>query len=255
LVGTDDSGTAVALVVSHDCDLIQSCEIEPSVEVIIGRRVAAADGNFTHGKNPRRLHLAVEQNGVPMYVDLLARDKGLIPKKGLAGELPDGGLVLSPRDRSLLQHWLAARYRRSAFPEEFERRLSVREIHKRIAKIVEPLGEHLIAIFFDVDEGRDLERQGAADVYTLSIDLLYSTERDPDAAKTAAQRAAEDISAILRKICYVAEEDSWQNIELKGCEPISDMAMTYADSVLLKKWNADYLSFRGEAAEQPVLSE
>jgi hypothetical protein len=254
LVGADDSGTALALVVSHDCDLTQTCEIEPLVEVVIGRPVAAADGNFTHAKNPRRLHLAAEQGGAALYLDLLARDKRLVPKERLAGERPDQGFVLAPRDRSVLQRWLAARYRRSAFADEFDRRLHDRELHKRIAKIVEPLGEHLIAIFFDVDEGKDVEREGAADVYTLNIDLLYST-RDPEVARAAAENAAKKIAATFRKSCYVEKEDSWKDIELKGCEPISDMALTYADSVLLKKWNADYLSFRSDGAEQPVLSE
>lgn len=255
LVGAPDSGSAVALVVSHDCDLTQTCEIEPFVEVVIGRHVAAADGNFTHAKNPRRLHLAAEQGGAALYLDLLARDKRLVPKEGLAGERPDQGFVLAPRDRSVLQRWMAARYRRSAFADEFDRRLHHRDLHKRIAKIVEPLGEHLIAIFFDVDEGRDVEREGAADVYTLNINLLYSTERDPEVARAAAENAAEKIAATFRKSCYVEKEDSWQDIELKECEPISDTALTYADSVQLKKWNADYLSFRSDAAEQPVLSE
>jgi hypothetical protein len=41
-----------------DSDITQDPEVEPSIEVIIGARVAAADGNLTHAKNPRRLHLA-----------------------------------------------------------------------------------------------------------------------------------------------------------------------------------------------------
>jgi hypothetical protein len=42
--------TAVVLVVSHDCDITQDPEVEPSIEVFIGARVAAANGNFTHAK-------------------------------------------------------------------------------------------------------------------------------------------------------------------------------------------------------------
>jgi hypothetical protein len=46
----EDVGTAIAIVISHDCDLTQTPEAEPLVEVIVGRRVAALDGNFTHAK-------------------------------------------------------------------------------------------------------------------------------------------------------------------------------------------------------------
>src|SRR5215469_16523854 len=122
LSGAEESRKALVLVISHDCDLTQSCEIEPFVEVLVGRRVAAVDGNFTHAKNPRRLHLVAGQGGAALYLDLVARDKRLVPKEQLAGELPDETFALAPRDRSVLQRWLAARYRRSAFPDEFNRR-------------------------------------------------------------------------------------------------------------------------------------
>jgi hypothetical protein len=49
---------------------------------------------------------------------------------------------------------------------------------------------HLVAIFFDVDEGRELERKGPDDRYMLGIDLLYTTESDPVAALSAAEQAA-----------------------------------------------------------------
>jgi hypothetical protein len=61
--------------------------------------------------------------------------------------------------------------------------------------------------------------------------------------------------ATFRNSRYAEKGDSWQDIELKGYDPISDEALTYAHSVVLRKWNADYLSFRSEAAEQPVPSD
>ena len=44
----------------------------------------------------------------------------------------------------------------------------------------------------------------------------------------------------------------WQWIELLGCEPISDEAMTYAMSTQLKKWNMDYLSLRADPPIEPM---
>jgi hypothetical protein len=163
-------------------------------------------------------------------------------------------MELTPENRSVLQRWLAARYRRAAFPDEFERRLRETGVDERVKKIVEPLGTHLIAIFFDVDEGRELERKGADDPYILRIDLLYSTERDPIAALNAAEQAASAISAAFRERCFVAGK-GWQGLELVSCEPISDEAMTYRMSTQLKKWNAEYLSLRADPVAGPMPSE
>jgi hypothetical protein len=237
--------TAIVMVVSHDCDITQDPEIEPTIEVIIGARVGVADGNLTHAKNPRRLHLACTANGSAMCIELRATSKLEIPKDCFAGHLPNAGLEVAPNDLSILQRWLAARYRRAAFPDEFEDRLRKTGVGERIKKIVEPLGTHLVAIFFDVDEGKEVERKGPDDRYLLGVDLLYSTESDPVAALSAAERAASAISAAFRERCFIAGK-AWQEIELLRCEPISDEAMPYATSTQLKRWNADYLSLRAE---------
>jgi hypothetical protein len=237
--------TAIVMVVSHDCDITQVPEVEPSIEIIIGARVGAADGNFTHAKNPRRLHLPCTENGSAMHLDLRATGKREIPKERFAEHVPNAGLEVTPNSLSILQRWLAARYRRAAFADEFEDRLRKTGVGERIKKIVEPLGMHLVAIFFDVDEGKGVERKGPADPYTLEVDLLYSSESDPVAALSAAEQAASAISAAFRERCFIAGK-GWQEIELLGCEPISDEAMSYLMSTQLKKWNADYLSLRAE---------
>jgi hypothetical protein len=245
LVSEKAVATAIVMVVTHDCDRTQDPEVEPSIEVIIGARVAAANGNFTHAKNPRRLHLPCMENGSAMYLELLATGKREIAKDHFAARLPNTSLEVTPNNLSILQRWLAARYRRAAFPDEFEDRLRRTGVGERIKRILEPLGTHLVAIFFDVDEGKEVERNGPDDPYMLGIDLLYSTESDPAAALSAAEQAASAISAAFRERCFIAGK-GWQEIELLECEPISDEAMSYAMSTRLKRWNADYLSLRAE---------
>ncbi len=254
LVREGETSSVVAMVVSHDCDLAQSPAVEPSVEVVVGGRIPAPDGNFSHAKNPRRLHLPCSENGATIYLDLRAKEKRGIPKGELAEHLPNPNMSLTPKNRSVLQQWLAARYRRAAFPEEFERRLAETGLDKRIARILEPLGTYLIAIFFDVDEGQEIERSGADDVYKLRIDLLYSADHDSVAALDVAENAAGAISAAFRDRCFVPRK-GWQGVELVACEPISDEAMTVSMAVQLKKWNADYLSFRADPPTEPMYSE
>lgn len=251
VVRAEDVGTALAIVISHDCDLAQEPETEESVEIIVANRIDVANGNFTHAKNSRKLHLECSIDGATTYLDMQAQHKTRITKAALADHAPAANVVVKPEDRSILQRWLAARYRRSAFPDEFERRLNDTGVTKRITKIVEPLGKYLVAVFFDVDEGVERDRKGEKDLYVLRIDLLYSTEDDPAAAQDAAEKAAIAIAAAFRERCFDAA-GGWKWVELVGCEATSDEAMTYAMSTQLKRWNMDYLSLRADPPEEPM---
>jgi hypothetical protein len=96
---------------------------------------------------------------------------------------------LTAAELAILQRWLAARYRRSAFPDEFDRRLQDTGLQDRIGKILKTYGALISAIYFDVDQGEEVRRFGSDDPYTLSIYLLFSTEIDPEAAEKAADTA------------------------------------------------------------------
>src|SRR5260370_16796838 len=144
VVRAEDAGSAVAVVISHDCDLAQGSETEPSVEIIVAKRIDAANGNFTHAKNSRRLHLECVVDGVTAYLDMQAQGKREIKKDDLAGHAPSPNVIVKPEDRSVLQRWLAARYRRAAFPDEFERRLNDTRVSKPLATPPHPPANPLV---------------------------------------------------------------------------------------------------------------
>jgi hypothetical protein len=252
LVPAESVESSAAVVISHDCDLAQLPEGEPLVEVIVSQRIEKPDGNCTHAKNSRRLHLPCTASGTPACLDLRAQTKATIRKDDLAGHTPNAEVVIDPKEKNVLQRWLAVRYRRAAFPDEFVKRLNDTGVAKRIAKILEPLGKHMIAVFFDVDEGLEKVRNGETDLYQLRIDLLYSTDEDPAIAQAAAEKAAASITAAFRDRCFDSVA-GWKWIELVGCEPIADQAMTFAQSTQLKQWNMDYLSLRGDSPAEPML--
>ena len=79
LVG-DNSDSAIAIVISHDCDLAQPPESEPAVEIIVGCKVSKADGNFAFAKNARRLQLNCSAGDVPAIVDLSAGAKTFVSR-------------------------------------------------------------------------------------------------------------------------------------------------------------------------------
>jgi hypothetical protein len=58
------------VVISHDCDLANDVlQIEPDVEVIVGRSVPKGDGNYFWAKAPRTLHIetGMDQNPNQSY--------------------------------------------------------------------------------------------------------------------------------------------------------------------------------------------
>jgi hypothetical protein len=250
----DSLDSTVVLIISHDCDIASEPGIEPFVEAIAGKKIMGANGNFTNGKNPRRLHLALTDSGASIWIELVANARMVIPKAHLVNHRPCPKTSLSPANRNRLQAWLAARYRRSAFPDNFDLQLNTAGVYDRLTKILKPLDDHIIAVFFDVDEGAEREHADEGDPFTLTIDLLYSTENDPVAAEAAATKACNEITQVFRERCFDSNTQSWSSVELLGCSAISDQALTYADSLKLKRWNADYISLRAEPSK-PMITD
>jgi hypothetical protein len=250
LVPAEDADSKLAIVISHDCDLAQLPGSESRVEIIVAQRVDAGDGNFTHAKNARRLHLPYKIAGQTTRWELSAPSKTSISKEALADQAPNADALLDGKTKAILRKWLGSRYNRGSFADEFVERLGT-HIGDRITKIVKPVGNHIIAVFFDVDEGEEKDRNGADDVYRLYIYLLYNTQDDEAAARKAVEKAAEEITKLFSERCCPGGE--WQWIKLEGCEAISDNAMTYVQSTYLRTWDMEYLSFRGDGPPGPML--
>lgn len=244
----------IVVVATHDCDLAQDPEAEPVVEVVVGRLVTDKDGNCTHAKNARKLH--VEFTGdADFWAEFEATAKASIAKLLLNQFSPRPDARLTPENHAILQMWLASRYRRSAFPDEFERRLTSKEfkLHEKIAKAVKPHGELIAGVFFDVDEGQEVTRDGPDDTYTLDITILHAADPNFDAAEKAAQTVAEAIEKAFKTKLFNPTK-TWQNIELRSCEPISESVLTYQMFKQLKRWRLEHMSLAADP-QQPVLAE
>jgi hypothetical protein len=250
LVPAEAADSKLAIVISHDCDLAQLPGSESRVEIIVAQRVDAGDGNFTHAKNARRLHMPYKIAGQTTWWELSAPSKASISKEALADQAPNADALLDGKTKAILRKWLGSRYNRGSFADEFGERLRT-HIGDPITKIVKPVGNHIIAVFFDVDEGEEKDRNGADDVYELYIYLLYNTQDDEAAARKAVEKAAEEITKLFSERCCPGGE--WQWIKLEGCEVISDNAMPYVQSTYLRTWDMEYLSFRGDGPPGPML--
>jgi hypothetical protein len=249
----DGAPGTIVVVISHDCDLAALPDKEPEVELIVGRLVEKAAGNYTHAKTPRVLHLEFSTPDGSKFVELGAINKRRLPKEALADEMPQPGFKLSPSDQSILQRWLAARYRRSGFPDEFEKRLKDSGGSERLTKIVKPAGQHICAIFFDVDEGAEVQRKDPEDTYALAIVLLHTSQPNARESETVALDLKAKIELAFQDL-FFKKNNRWTGIELVDCSVMSDEALTYAQSVILKQWRLEHLSLR-EEEEQPMMDQ
>ena len=107
-----------------------------------------------------------------------------------------------------------------------------------------------------MDEGNEITRRGADDVYELQVTLLHATNADPEQAESAATLAKKRVEEIFLQRCFQKTDtlSKWQWLELVGVDVISDQALTYANSLQLMKWQADHVSLRTDPP-QPMFEE
>lgn len=246
----------VVIVASHDCDLTQLPNAEPALEVIAGCLIGSLQGNFTHTKSPRKLHVEVQTANGIVFIELLAVNKISISKEMLVDFLPDSNLSINVDNLNIFQRWLALRYRRTAFPDGFESRLKSKpnKLDEKINGILRKYGASITAIFFDVDEGNDLEKIDNNDTYMLDITIIFGDKPDYDAAEKDAKIASDSIKELFVSKLYDESKQSWLDIELRYCESMSEDALTYKQSTILKQWRLEHVSL-AEVPAQALLEQ
>lgn len=245
---TPDSTCVV--VISHDCDLANDAlQIEPDVEVIVGRRLPKGDGNYFWAKTPRTLHVDVQQNDTADVVELIATAKRLISKQALAAFSPDAAYSFPGKSLSALRSWLGIRYNRAAFPDPFVDRLSQSKVDKRLAKIIEPVGNLLSAVYFDVDGGKEIDHSDGSP-YDLKIVLAYPPGDDPDLAADEVEKLEAAIAELFREKHFDQATGKWNGVALKQCMSISEDDLRVSRARLLTQWRLEYMTLKADE-EQP----
>jgi len=244
---TPDSTCVV--VISHDCDLAnEALQIEPDVEVIVGRHLPKGDGNYFWAKAPRTLHVDVLKNGAASIVELTATAKRLIPKSVLAAFAPDAAYSFSGKSLSALRSWLGVRYNRAAFPDPFVTRLSQFKVDKRLAKIIEPVDNLLSAVYFDVDSGREIDHSDGSP-YELKIVLAYPPGDDPEYAANEVGKLEAAIEELFTRKLFDEATGKWNGITLKTCMSISEDDLPVSKARLLTQWRLEYMTLKADEAQ------
>jgi len=248
LAHPDAGQETVVMTISHDCDL--TCDdlaVEPHAEVIVGRIVANANGNFSWGKSPRTLHLPMLKGGAVVTVELVATGKRLIEKTALAQFDPHPDFAPTEKALAILRGWLSARYNRGAFPDTFVDRMKATKFDAKLAKLLEPCGDQISHVFFDVEQGALIEK-AEGDPYDLSIVLVYTPGEDAEKAEELADALTEQVEAL-------AEErlKDGTAIVLRNCIPISEQELPVAQARVMTQWRLEHMTHKGDDHPGPVL--
>lgn len=225
----------IYLIISHDCDLMASLQTEEKIEIIKCIFVEP-DGNLTFGANVRKLHLPINHQGILKHIEVRPQNKILIDKDKCIGLNPDGNFILTPKNLKLLQAWLAARYRRHAFPDTLTERL--KKVEKSIQKIgkTATITKGIISVFIEVDPPTDELPEDQP--YELNIFVVYDSEAISGKAN------ATSLFTQIKKAIENAQaqgEALEANIEIRA-----DTEFTLKDIRNSSEWRFEYLSFRGE---------
>jgi hypothetical protein len=230
------------VLITHDCDLASSKE--EIAEYIVGSEVNSPGKLFTKAKHQRQLHLAYQdRKGLHRYIELTYKTRGTVSKTVLHSfEGPDEDYKLIADERRTLSQWLAARYGRPAFPENFEARLR-REIkgvqfNKALTNLVKQYSTDILAIFLDLGDQRFLELE-PTEIYGIKLYVVY-VALGAAAVRTSAKMLASEITKIAN--LYYPEESDVEAIDFETCAAIADNEITLSDLRKLDQWQFEYLS-------------
>ena len=220
------------LLTSHDCDVVHPGIHEPRIEVCPAVALnGRLSGNFTGTRNPRRLHIEIEINGVAQPYELRAPTRFGIDRKVLEVAQPDPQSRIAPRHRDHFLHWLAKRFRRTALPTAFDSRIST-DTRRALRTIIDPLTDSVDAILIALNpDDQELEPDTP---YVIQIAALMSESDFTDEERRGPVEEA--LSQIQQLI------DKCAGIELEVCVAESANRMTIDVFRQFVIWDYDDLS-------------
>lgn len=230
------------IIASHDCDIC-AADMEPHIEAMSLEHREEADGNLTLGKNVRRLHCApLLPDGSREVIEISMHSKRAIAKEDFFANATKEPHELDATEIGVFRRWLASRYSRPAFPDAFEALLS-QKLREKIDKLSKRDGTCIQGIYFNLDEGRMVERT-PDDLYQLAIWVAYDPSRLQD--EDLPDRFASRLEQIFTGEFFVEKNDSWSGIQLTGCSAISIRQFPVALANGMKSWRVDHRSHTGE---------
>lgn len=162
-------GFLYALIISHSCDIAARSELEPCIELLPCHPIESIDGNKTKAKKPRELHFSIFGGSGILRFAVFAKEKCTIDKSRRIVIVDSFSLC---SHQSMLQTWLAARYRRQALDDVINELLH-REL--KIKNLVGQFSDDISGIWLayeQLDESKEVE--GFTD-YAIELYFVFDS--------------------------------------------------------------------------------
>lgn len=225
-----DCRKQAGIVISHSCDLAHHDQTgEPHAEVLIGEYVPNLDGNFTHGKHPRKLHMQLHGPGQELRtLEFAPWRRVMADRDKLLADLPDHGRYLLRDDITTLAAWMARSYQRAAFPNDFNE--TVRTLGKKPNRIHARISPSVSGLYARIYPDRDLE---VGEQYSLDLVALVPVDKQADL-----ENVRKDMEK-LAKLFMAAGVDA-------DAAAMLESSMSFSEARTLRRFPLEYLSLRHE---------
>lgn len=230
----------ILIVASGSCDIANSSD--PIVEFSIARYIGHLDGNFSYNKNPRRLQCNLESaNSFQLHIDLKAFEKiGILKDSIPNGIMPNSEIKFNKNELNFYVDWLAARYKRPAFPTEFDRRIDAAWDKSKRKKAVSKVSEKLIGIYAKVYPDKEINESE-----NYAVDLLALTVSD----LTLVERKAIEILVNQYK---AALRDANMDVGIEKI--VTEFQVSVGTLKEYKRFNLDELSYKNDDPLPPEIN-
>lgn len=219
------------LLVTHSCNIVHiPFKDEPFAEIIPAIEIANSDGNLTYGKNPRKLHVKICNNGKDTWYELAIINIAKFPKEKLSKFKPSTKYIIYDHNLRIFINWLGGKYNRATFPDSFNDRLSKINFGKKITDLLKKGGKEIWGIYIRLNSNKELSPEQE---YKVMLHIVISDNAKP---------IINDLNFTLKKFVEIIEKGI--NIKiLPNCALLTLDEFTARDIITMQRWdNFDYLS-------------
>lgn len=226
-----------AIIVNVPCDVVnRRLASEPVVEIVRAQLCDAIDPNYAARRNPRVLHLALNEGGLERPAAIRAYDRGQLERRALADEQPDAACTLPGGARELLAEWMAARYQRTALPDAFNDALTAGKRRDRLKRLMREAAEDVLAVYVLLSPMAELSPPATYQVIMRGV-MTKKAFDDGATREHVTKRFWEPLLALMAEV---------NTIVVRNAALVSEQAFPLYDLRRMQRLEFDFLSYEGE---------